>query len=340
MRFPTVAFLAIVLALTLGGCAKEPAAKAKAAEAPKAAPAAGVTLTVSDPASQRFITASGTALPLRDSILAAEVSAKISELAVQRGQEVKRGQVLLRLDAETFRFQAQQAEAGQEAARSATAQLERDFTRMEKLKADGSVAVASYEQLQAQLDRARSQLKQSDAGVALAKRYLANCELRAPYDGTITQVMHEVGEMVTLMPPTALLRLVDTSSLDVQIFLPENEAPFVKVGKKAQVLVESASAAVEGEVIFVSNQIQPGTQTFELRVRIKNPQGRVKAGAFTRLQLERDFPPASHLVPAAALARRADGQTFVRVATANGTREVTVKPGPGVGGPDSGGRES
>ena len=61
-------------------------------------------------------------------------------------------------------------------------------------------------------------------------------------------------------------KIVDSSSLEVQVFLPESEAPFVRVGQKARVAIESAQVKAEGEVIFVSDRIQPMTQNFEIRI--------------------------------------------------------------------------
>lgn len=334
--------LAILFVLTAGllqvGCgekAQTTNAKPRAttqANAPAQALPKPAALAVATRLSNSWILASGTALPHRDSTISAEVNGKIVELPVVRGQQVKRGQLLLRLDVDTFRFQTAQAEGGLAAARAATAQLERDFARAEKLKQDDTIALANYERMKTQLDAAKAQQAQAEAGLALAKKMLSCGELRAPYDGTITQITKEVGEMVTLMPPTPLLRLVDTSSLEIQVFLPESEAPFVKLGSTAQVVIESAASEIQGEIVFVSGQIQPGTQTFEVRVRVANQERRIKAGAFARIRLLREWPAKAILVPLTALSHNADGQTVVRVSTAGGTRDVPVRLGPVVDG--------
>jgi RND family efflux transporter MFP subunit len=153
----------------------------------------------------------------------------------------------------------------------------------------------------------------ASAGKKQAKKALDDSVLRAPYDGVITEIFHEEGEHATAMPPTMLAKIVDAASLEVQVFLPEDASPYVAVGNEAEVTIESADLALTGEVIFVSDVIQPVTHNFEVRIRLDNAGGAIKAGAFARVRMMRESLESAVLIPITSVRRDGDDTPFVIV---------------------------
>ena len=122
------------------------------------------------------------------------------------------------------------------------------------------------------------------------------------------------------------MQIVDTSSLEVQVFLPETVAKSVALGKAAEVEIDSAGLTRAGQVIFVSDRIQPGSQTFEVRVGLDNADGAIKAGAFARVRMVRRDEAQALLIPLRAVLRER-GQPHVFVARDGKAEKVEVRLG-------------
>jgi multidrug efflux system membrane fusion protein len=254
------------------------------------------------------------------------VPGTVDQILVQRGDRVKQGQALLRLDRSGFALGIAQAEAGLAAAKVGLDSLSTEKERFDRLLSNKAIPKATYDKVRAQYDGAAAQVALAEVGLKMAQKAYRDSELRAPYDGVITMVLKEVGEYAPAMPPTMLLKIVDTSALEVQVFLPESEATHVQVGQPAQVQIDSAGASRGGRVIFVSERIEPGSQTFEVRVGLANPDDQIKAGAFARVELVRSQDDAALLVPLRSV-QRADGKTFVFLAVDGRARRTQVTLG-------------
>ncbi len=309
--------------------AVETTAKAGTVEkAPVEAPPPIVSIQEIKPESHNSkITATGTALPVRSSFLSASVPGLIMDIQVKRGDRVKKNQVLLRLDAGGFALGVQQAEAGLAAAEVGVRTVERELKRFTRLRQSKAVPGATVDKVQAQHDGAVAQRDLAAVGLRMARRALRDATQRAPYDGVITMVLKEVGEYAPAMPPTMLMKIVDTSSLEVQAFLPEREATFAKVGAQARVRIDSADVERVGQVIFVSDAIDPGVQNFEIRVSVDNADGAIKAGAFARLEILRQKIDQALLIPKQAIARDQKDQPYVLAEHDGILQRIPVKLG-------------
>ena len=309
--------------------AVETTAKAGTVEkAPVEAPAPIVSIQEIKPESHNSkITATGTALPVRASFLSASVPGLIMDIQVKRGDRVKKNQILLRLDAGGFALGVQQAEAGLAAAEVGVRTVERELKRFTRLRQSKAVPGATVDKVQAQHDGAVAQRDLAAVGLRMARRALRDATQRAPYDGVITMVLKEVGEYAPAMPPTMLMKIVDTSSLEVQAFLPEREATFAKVGAQARVRIDSADVERVGQVIFVSDAIDPGVQNFEIRVSVDNADGAIKAGAFARLEILRQKIDQALLIPKQAIARDQKDQPYVLAEHDGILQRIPVKLG-------------
>ncbi len=303
--------LVILIPLMAAGCNGRRSAEA-AGEHRTATPVVEVATLEGEPFTTH-IEATGTALASRESYLSCPVPGRIEEILVERGEKVVEGQVLVRLDQKSYRLGLQQAQAGLTAASSQVQQVQQELDKLEPLYEKGAVARAEIERLETQIKGASAQVGMASAGKKQAKKALDDSVLRAPYDGVITDVYHEVGEIATAMPPTMLAKIVDAATLEVQVFLPEDASPYVQVGTEAEVTVESADLVLTGEVIFVSDVIQPVTHNFEVRVRLDNAGGTIKAGAFSRVSLVRQSLESAVLVPITSVRRDGDDRPFVFV---------------------------
>ncbi len=264
----------------------------------------------------------GKAQAVRESVLSLGVPGLIKQIPVKLGDKVKKGQVLLKLDQKGFQLSVKQAEAGLAGANAATDQLATEIARVQKLLAENAAPSATLDDLNSQNKGARARVQGAETSLEQAHKALKDSVLRAPYDGVITEILKEEGEQAPTMPATMLMKIVDASSLDVQVFVPEDSSPLIRKGGEATVTVDSANVTVKGEISFVSDVISSGARTFETRVRIDNKDGQIKAGAFARVRFEQDRQDVI-LIPIASVRRDDDDRPFVFVA-----EDKTVKRRP------------
>jgi RND family efflux transporter MFP subunit len=186
---------------------------------------------------------------------------------------------------------------------------------------------ANYDQIKASHDAAQAQQKVAEAALKQAQKALSDSRLRAPFDGIVDMILKEVGEYAPSMPPTMLLKIVDASSLVIQLHLPESRAQDVEEGMSATVEIESAGITTPGKVVFVSNRIQPGTQTFEVRIEIGNQGQKIKAGAFTRVTLAAPVEGSSIVLPTRVIQKSENGAAYVFVVENGAARKLAVTLG-------------
>ena len=168
---------------------------------------------------------------MRGSVAAQTVGA-VTEMRVQVGDRVAKGDVLAVLDIEklTSERDARAATADAVAARAVAAgarleRVEQEIARYEKLRRSAAFSKARFQDkeqerawLRSELDAARAQLVQARAGLALAEMDLARGTVRAPYDGVVTALHTEIGSY--LKEGGAVVALVNDRKLEIEADVP------------------------------------------------------------------------------------------------------------------------
>ena len=273
----------------------------------------------------------GTALADRSSILNSQVGGVVSEILVARGERVTEGQLLVRFDKRSLALGAQQARAGVAAAEAQAKLVQTELTRTTTLVSDGAAPGSALDQLSAQGDATSAQVRMAKAAAGGARHALSIGDIRAPYDGVITEIFIEQGEMATPMPPKPVVQVSDISKLQVQAFAPEDSGQLATVGAEAEVEVESAGVTAKGAVSYVSSAVQPGVRTFEIRIEIDNAEGKIKANSLSRVRILGPSNPAAILVPMGAVLRDENDAPYVFVAENNVARKRPIRLGPSQG---------
>jgi len=243
--------------------------------------------------------ASGTLVSARHTTVSSQILARIEEVRVRAGGEVREGDVLILLDArdlEARRSEAREALAAAEAARQ-LAQTGR--ARVEKLFAQG---VSSRQEL----DRAISQDRVTRAEVERATQRVADmevgashAEIRSPVSGRVVDRLAEPGDIAT--PGSPLLRIYDPGALRLEAAVRESLARYLRVGQSLRVRVEALALAIEGVLEEIVPYAEPGARSFTVKVRVPpNPQ--FFAGMFGRVEIPAGQEPRLR-VPASAILR-------------------------------------
>ncbi len=256
----------------------------------------------------------GTSRAARAADLAPAMTARIERILVSEGDRVKRGQPLVRLDARTAKLGATQAAAAATAAKAQADQLEADHKRLAPLAERGSIPRSRLDQLDSQRDAAQAQARAAAAAADAAARVAENAVLRAPFAGLVADVPVEVGEMSSMAPGAKLVRLVDLSSVEVTVPLPERDLGRVALGDQVIARFPSLSREAEGEIVHIGFEIDANTRTAEVVARMPNPDESLRAGLFTQISIAPSSSRDAIVIPKTAVAGPA-GSRYVYVVT-------------------------
>lgn len=306
--------LSLLLSLLLGCAAEEPAAEEEVAAAPPTASAA----PASDAAAIEFervakgrlhaeIAASGTIEARRITEVSAEVPGRIVEVLVDVGDTVAAGDPLFRIDPGPYRMALAEAEAGLALARAESENAAQEAERLRTLLAQNAASQQRYDQLRTRATVARAQVKQGRARVDRARRDLAHTEVTAPYDANVVERRAHEGAMAG---PAPILVLQEAGALEAILNVPEATPVAVRVGDAVRLFVEGVADPIEAEIARVSNRVEPGTRTYEVRADVEDANGLLKAGSYARAELSSARLEERPVVHHSAVVTR-DGRSFV-----------------------------
>ncbi|MBB5064594.1 efflux RND transporter periplasmic adaptor subunit [Granulicella mallensis] len=158
---------------------------------------------------------------------------------------------------------------------------------------------------------AEGQLTSAKGKFQNAEAQLSYASLRSPIDGVVTDRPLFAGETAQAGAP--LITVMDTSSLLAKVHLSQATAQRMKVGDKAQVTVPGMDEPVEATVSLISPALDPGSTTVEVWVKLKNPDGKLKAGTPVHLAIAGRTVPDALQIPTQALVPAKDGSLGVMV---------------------------
>jgi HlyD family secretion protein len=153
-----------------------------------------------------------------------------------------------------------------------------------------------------------------------AEALASYASLHSPIDGVVTDRPLFAGEMAPAGTP--LITVMDTTSLIAKLHLSQAVTQRMKLGDQAQVTVPGMSDAIDGSVSLLSPALDPGSTTVEVWVKLKNPDGQLKAGTPVHIAIVGRTVPNALQVPASALLTSDDGTLGVMVVGADGTAHL------------------
>jgi multidrug efflux pump subunit AcrA (membrane-fusion protein) len=331
---------------------REPAAAAIAV-----APVAAVEQQIA-----RFIRVTGTLNAEEQADVAAETAGRVIATPVERGTAVAQGAELVKLSPVETEASLKEAEANaaQIEARLALGQngtydvnkvpevgnaranldlATAEFGRIEKLLSERVVSQSEYDQRKTQVEAARQQyesaknaaeqqyqaLQASRARVTLARKALADTEVRAPFAGLVAQRMVSTGDYVTRGMKVA--EVVRITPLRIELTVPEQFVASVGVGQPVSFSVDAFPGRMfEGKVRYVSPALRAEQRALTVEAVVPNSDAQLKPGMFATAQIQQNKKELAVLVPAAAV-RVISGTGRVFVVNGDRAEERVVATG-------------
>jgi HlyD family secretion protein len=230
----------------------------------------------------QIVTASGNIRARKAVELSSDISARVSEMLVEEGEDVKEGQILMRLDPAQYQAGVSRARAALSQAKATQAQqqanllrAQRDLDRFLALRSRDSLLVSAQQVDDAQTNMkvAEAQLNSAEFGVSQAQASLDEAEdrlsktiIRAPIDGKVTRLNVEQGETVIIgtmnNPGSLILAISDLSVIEVVVQVDETDVPEISLGDSASVRIDAfPDSTFSGRVTEIGNSaIRPPSQ--------------------------------------------------------------------------------
>lgn len=206
-----------------------------------------------------ILNASGYVTPRRRATVSAKITGKIAEVFIEEGMAVEEGQVLATLDALDALASLRSAEAEHAVAKAALAEIEvelenarRTLERQRELRErdlnteeDLDYAETAVAGLEAQIALARQRIVAAERTVAIAKRGVENCTIRAPFTGIVVSKDAQPGEMVSPISAgggytrTGIATIVDMASLEIEVDVNESYIARVEPGQRVDATLDA-----------------------------------------------------------------------------------------------------
>ncbi len=315
----------LAAALLLGGGCKRQEGLPQLPSSTRAAGAREVaTVRVQATSKSEIVKATGTTAPRSTTKIMALVPGKVMVIPVKEGQKVTAGQVLATLDQRNFKLTLEQAKAGLAGAKVQLDALTREKLRFEQLLKERATSPSQYEQILDKFKGAQVLYRQAEVGLAQAQKALSDTVLRSPYDGVVAQKLASVGDYATAMPPTVLMVLMETKTLDLRVSLPEPDLPLISEGAKVEAELRSINRTVRTNVSRVVRTVDPLTRSFSVIIEVDNPAMDIPPGVFAEVRITASAPRQRLLLPKDAVVDESNGVYSVMVVVGDRARRREV----------------
>ncbi len=237
------------------------------------------------------VTGSGKIQPEKEVKISSDVSGEIIELPVKEGQQVKKGDLLVKINPDLYQSGLKRAKASLQNAQANLSQSEarlisakQDFERNKQLFAKGIISKADYDKAEtnykvalATRDAARFSVQSAQANLSEAKDNLARTTIYAPISGTISRLNVELGERVVgtkQMTGTEIMRIANLSNMEAEVDINENDIVKIKVGDSAKIDVDAyLNEQFKGVITEIANSatsnLGSGDQITNFKVKIR-----------------------------------------------------------------------
>jgi RND family efflux transporter MFP subunit len=288
----------------------------------------------------RNVEAVGTLAADAETVVSAEVEARVARLAADMGDQVAAGAPLVVLDSEKLRYRADGQRAalnqtraqlgarGQElpkaeeapevvSALARRAEAEQGVMRARQLAAKKLLSAQELERAETQLQTAQAaheaalaaarhllaEVNAREAALKGASRELEDAVIRAPFAGVVAERLVSPGQFVRVQTP--VMRIVRLHPLRVTARIPERFAPDVRVGHAVTVRLDAyPERPVEGRVTRISPDVDQRSRAFSIEAQVPNVDGALKPGTFARVNVVTDRVEKTIAVPVSAVQTR------------------------------------
>ncbi|HEY2930585.1 MAG TPA: efflux RND transporter periplasmic adaptor subunit [Acidobacteriota bacterium] len=287
----------------------------------------------------RAVAVSGTLAAEEQVVLAMKVPGRLSEISVDLGSPVRRGQAIAKLDTTDYRLRMEQAQTALQQARArlglppegkddhidpektSLVRQARAVLQEAKLNSDRmsalweqkivsraqldaaatslQVAEGRYQDAQEEVRNRQAILAQRRSELEIARQQLADTILHVPLDAMVRERHASMGEYLAAGAP--VVTLVKIHPLRLRLAVPEREAGGIRTGQFVRVRVEGSQSEHSGRVARLSPSISEGNRTLMVEAEVPNAGGQLRPGSFAKAEILTAALKPSIFVPASSV---------------------------------------
>ena len=231
------------------------------------------------------------------STLSFEIAGNITSIRVEEGDRVSKGQLLATINPTTVK-------EAHRATLTTLKQAQDAYRRFLPLHQSGTISDMKWVEIE-------SKLEQAKAAESIARQQLSHSTLTAPFAGVIAAKNVDLGTYV--LPGQPVLKLANVAQVNAKVSVPEAEISHLHVGDKVKLTVAALSGAIfRGTISEKGIDANPISHTYDVKVGITNPQGRLLPGMVCNAQVQGSAATPSHItVPPQSIELDVDNSRFV-----------------------------
>ena len=231
------------------------------------------------------------------STLSFEIAGNITSIRVEEGDRVSKGQLLATINPTTVK-------EAHRATLTTLKQAQDAYRRFLPLHQSGTISDMKWVEIE-------SKLEQAKAAESIARQQLSHSTLTAPFAGVIAAKNVDLGTYV--LPGQPVLKLANVAQVNAKVSVPEAEISHLHVGDKVKLTVAALSGAIfRGTISEKGIDANPISHTYDVKVGITNPQGRLLPGMVCNAQVQGSAATPFHItVPSQSIELDVDNSRFV-----------------------------
>lgn len=267
----------------------------------------------------------GAIQPARRADLRAEVAAVVLQVAKDNGERVRAGDLIIRLDPTSIRDGLTSAEEALRASQQSFEQAERVLARQRTLNQQGMISMQGLEDAEVRRNAAQSELAAAKARAVTARQQVSRTEVRAPFDGVVSERKISVGDTVQI--GRELVKVIDPASMRFEGQVSADRLGELKLGQPVAFRINGfGDAEFQGRLARIDAAANATTRQVELIAEFND---RAKAPQVSGLYAEGRVESADHkaLVLAEGSVQRQGDNAFVWKVAGNQLKKVPVTLG-------------
>ncbi|WP_430810478.1 MULTISPECIES: efflux RND transporter periplasmic adaptor subunit [unclassified Carboxylicivirga] len=227
----------------------------------------------------------GSVASVNQSTLSTRLMGQISRVLVREGDKVSRGQLLIAIRSNDIQAKEKQVEANIIQAQAAYKHAKEDFSRITALYKSKSATQKELDDITVHLAMTKAQLEAAQKAKDEVVEMLSYANIRAPYDGVITQKFVDSGDMAN--PGMPLLAIEAPGLFEVRAKIPESEIYKVEKGDTVEVFIDACKQAIKGSISHISPSSRFSGSQFDARIALQPAEDQkdvIRSGVFAHVQ--------------------------------------------------------
>lgn len=258
------------------------------------------TFTVKDTVFNHFVELQGNVSTKQNLIIFPEFTGILTQVFVKEGQKVSKGQTLAKIDDGGLSQQVAQLQIQTDLAKTT-------FERQERLWKQNIGSEIQYLQ-------AKSSYEAQKKAIDQLQQQLAKTLVRAPFSGTIDNVITDQGSVV-IPGQTQLFRIINLDDMYVETEVPERYISEVTAGKTVLVEFPVLGKTMEAKVRQAGNFINPTNRTFSVEIALPNTDKNIKPNLTAKLKINDYTNPKALLIRQSIISENAEGEQYIYTIT-------------------------